>query len=360
MDNTLLRRLLVDEEGYDPRAHLVDGKWHIGIGHNLDIEQSEEELEILGEYDDPSKLVLVTQDDANALFDIDVADALDDIQPTFTPAELEELGEVRRAVILSMVFQVGGAGFRKFKNFIAAVKYGDFETAAVEMMDSLAARQTPARWERASEAMRTGVFDKYQVANLSNYSDAEIKAEYETRFGEVEEIHEIPDVASDDTPEPELEPELEPEPDGTISANDLATAFFENVVSPNHMRESVMVPETGEMVEVQPFRFTDSQYKLPTLGDLMEALKVTKVDEIEYVAEDWDCEDFARRFVSKMHEQGIKTAGRVLSWSGCHAFNIVAVQGNPADFVFIEPQTDAIVTEFTDKYDLSNTLVIIS
>jgi len=44
----LLKRLLHDEEGYNPVAHKVQGKWHIGSGHLLDQAQSDEELEAMG------------------------------------------------------------------------------------------------------------------------------------------------------------------------------------------------------------------------------------------------------------------------------------------------------------------------
>lgn len=161
MNNTLLRQLLIDEEGIDLNAHQVQGIWHIGIGHNLEIDQTDEELDILGDYTDPSRLKL-TEEEAFALFDLDVQDAIDDVYPAFTVEELQELGETRRAVILSMVFQCGGAGFRKFKKFIAAVKAFDWTTASCEMLDSRAARQTPQRWQRASDAMQLGYFEKYQ------------------------------------------------------------------------------------------------------------------------------------------------------------------------------------------------------
>lgn len=353
MNNELLRRLLKHEEGYDPKAHLVDGKWHIGIGHNLEIDQTDEELAAMGLSAplDNWEGFQISETQAYALFDIDVQDAIDDVQPAFTPSELDALGETRRAVILSMVFQLGGGGFRKFKNFIKAVRSGDWSTAAEEMLDSVAARQTPGRWERASRAMKLGHFDKYEhikpnpaVTGLSDYSDEEIRTEYDRRFSD------------QPTPEPEL-PVLS---DGTISANDLANALMEEFIVKHKSREEVMIPETGETVKVQPFRLTDAEYKLPTRDELEKAIKETNVNEMEYEATDWDCEDFARRFVSKMHEQGIKSAGRVMAWSGNHAFNIVAVQGDPVDFVYVEPQTDKIVELGDGNYDVSDALIIIS
>lgn len=163
--NTLLRQLLIDEEGFNTKAHLVKGVFHIGIGHNLEIEQTPEELAAMGMTRLPTRLdnLELTEQQAYDLFDIDVEDALEDVQPTFMPDELEALGETRRAVILSMVFQNGGAGLRKYKKFIAAVKARDFEEAAKEMLDSKWAREdSPARAQRAAEAMRIGYFKEYE------------------------------------------------------------------------------------------------------------------------------------------------------------------------------------------------------
>lgn len=163
----LLRQLLIDEEGLDLNRHLVDGIPHIGIGHNLQIEQTDEELEAMG-VDDVDDVSEITEAQAFDLFEIDVDDAINDVYPTFTDSELDDLGETRRAVILSMVFQLGGAGFRKFKNFIASVKSGDFESAAAEMLNSRAAKQTPARWQRASFAMKNGYFKEYHPEPVSD------------------------------------------------------------------------------------------------------------------------------------------------------------------------------------------------
>lgn len=173
MANTLLRQLLIDEEGFNTKAHLVKGVYHIGIGHNLEIEQTPEELAAMGLTHLPTRLesLELTEQQAYDLFDIDVEDALEDVQPTFMPDELQALGETRRAVILSMVFQNGGAGLRKYKKFIAAVKARDFQEAAKEMLDSKWAREdSPARAQRAAEAMRLGYFKEYESIPTSEPS----------------------------------------------------------------------------------------------------------------------------------------------------------------------------------------------
>ena len=200
MNNSLLRRLLIDEEGLDLNAYKdKKGIWHIGIGHNTEIDQTDEELAILGDYDDPSTLS-ISEDQAYALFDIDVEDAYQDVAAIFSKDELAALGETRSAVILSMVFQMGGGGVRKFKNFIQAVKSGDFEVAANEMLfanvetkrQSAWFKQTPDRCQRAADAMRVGSFTRYEQMEqridqvdspLAGFTDQELIAELSRRLG---------------------------------------------------------------------------------------------------------------------------------------------------------------------------------
>ena len=58
-------------------------------------------------------------------------------------------------VLIEMVFQLGYAGLKKFVNFIAALDYGHLEHAADAMLDSLWARQTPARAQELSDIIRS-------------------------------------------------------------------------------------------------------------------------------------------------------------------------------------------------------------
>ncbi len=53
-----------------------------------------------------------------------------------------------------MVFQLGETGVSKFKNMLKALKEGpDYQTAAIEMLDSRWAKQTPNRAEAMSSEM---------------------------------------------------------------------------------------------------------------------------------------------------------------------------------------------------------------
>lgn len=171
----VLRELLIEEEGFKCIAYKdSEGIWTIGIGHNLEEEQSPEELAILGltaELEDWEGFE-ITEEQAFELFDLDVEEALNDLYPAFTDEDVETLNETRHAILVSMVFQMGGPRVRKFKNFIKAVKAEDWEDAALEMIyaDPAVERhsrwytQTPERCQRAADAMRTGCFENANPA----------------------------------------------------------------------------------------------------------------------------------------------------------------------------------------------------
>ncbi len=71
------------------------------------------------------------------------------------------LNDARKAVMLSIVYQIGVYGLLKFKKLLAALETASYGRAADEMLNSLAARQTPARWKRNAEQMRTGELNAF-------------------------------------------------------------------------------------------------------------------------------------------------------------------------------------------------------
>jgi lysozyme len=71
-----------------------------------------------------------------------------------------DLDTVRQRVLLNMAYQLGVAGLLRFRNTLAAVRSGNYTGAALGMLDSLWARQTPARARRLAEAMRTGTMPR--------------------------------------------------------------------------------------------------------------------------------------------------------------------------------------------------------
>lgn len=73
-----------------------------------------------------------------------------------------KLDDARRGVLLSMAFQMGVDGLLGFKNTLTMVERGDYAGAAIGMLNSLWAKQTPERSARMAEQMRTGEW-KYKA-----------------------------------------------------------------------------------------------------------------------------------------------------------------------------------------------------
>lgn len=68
------------------------------------------------------------------------------------------LDEARTAVLVSMAYQMGVAGLAQFKNTLSLIEHKHFEDAAVAMLQSKWAKQTPNRAKRHAEQMRRGVW----------------------------------------------------------------------------------------------------------------------------------------------------------------------------------------------------------
>lgn len=69
---------------------------------------------------------------------------------------ISRLDPVRRGVLVNMAFQMGIAGLLGFKNTLAMIEGGDYQAASKGMLQSLWARQTPARASRLSRQMASG------------------------------------------------------------------------------------------------------------------------------------------------------------------------------------------------------------
>lgn len=62
----------------------------------------------------------------------------------------------RRAILISMAYQLGVSGLRNFRKTLDHITNSDFELAAEEMLDSRWNRQTPNRARRHAKVMTTG------------------------------------------------------------------------------------------------------------------------------------------------------------------------------------------------------------
>ena len=132
MNREVLKTQLKSDEGYrqipykDSRGILT-----VGVGRNLTVGLSESEIDVLLEND----------------IDACIEHALD-IFPGWS-----SIPEPAQHVILNMLFQLGKAGFLKFRHFVAAVKASDWHRAGAEVLDSVAARQPPERFGRHADIL---------------------------------------------------------------------------------------------------------------------------------------------------------------------------------------------------------------
>ena len=114
-----------------------------GIGH-LVVESDEEHGKPVG--------TPVSEDRVNSVFEKDVSIMIDEAKKIFP--NLDELPEEAQQVIVNMTFNMGRPRLSQFKKFIAGVNAGDWNKAAVEMMDSRWAKQVGARAERLRDRIK--------------------------------------------------------------------------------------------------------------------------------------------------------------------------------------------------------------
>jgi lysozyme len=126
-------------EGYRNKVYLDTlGKRTVGVGH-LCVEDFWEDGK---EYSEEMLMNILKDDLKNAIEGSErlLKDCL-------------VLDSLAREIIIEMVFQLGETGVSKFKNMIKALKVPDYQTAAIEMLDSKWAKQTPNRAKAMSSEM---------------------------------------------------------------------------------------------------------------------------------------------------------------------------------------------------------------
>lgn len=137
----LLQKLLIEEEDRIPHAyedHL--GFLTIGVGHLIDKRKG-------GRL--PDSII-------DALLDYDIAEKTE-LAARFPG--WDRLDDIRRAMLVSMCFQMGGKPLR-WPNFCRALEAGDYLEAAKHGLDSDWAReQTPARARRQMRMLASGEWE---------------------------------------------------------------------------------------------------------------------------------------------------------------------------------------------------------
>ncbi len=128
-----LREMLVIHEGLELKPYRdTVGKLTIGVGRNLDD-------------------VGIARSEALFLLDNDIENSITEMRSFqwFDNLDLE-----RKVVLVNMHFNMGLDRLRGFKKMLVAVKLGEYEEAAEEMLDSKWAKQVGNRAIELAEMMR--------------------------------------------------------------------------------------------------------------------------------------------------------------------------------------------------------------
>ena len=133
-----MKQQLIREEGAESCAYQDSlGFWTIGVGRLIDSRKggglSNEEIDMLLDNDIKRNYEAVLK-------------AL---------PWMEKLSDQSQAVLIEMAFQMGVSGLLQFKRTLGSIEDGQYGEAAVEMLESKWAKQTPKRAYRMALQMET-------------------------------------------------------------------------------------------------------------------------------------------------------------------------------------------------------------
>jgi len=131
-----LIRMVKAHEGFEPLPYECSaGHQTIGYGRNLEANP-------------------LTKDEATFLLENDIEKALQDCSQGIDNWHL--IDDVRQSVLIDMCINLGWGGLYKFRRTLNFIEVCDYESAAIEMLNSKWAKQVGRRSERLSEMMETG------------------------------------------------------------------------------------------------------------------------------------------------------------------------------------------------------------
>lgn len=128
------KQMLRIHEGLRLKPYLcTSGKLTIGYGRNLEGNG-------------------ISEEEAEYLFNNDVDRVDSELTQTFE--WYNSLSIARKAVIIDMTFNLGIRGLSRFKKTISYIESKDYESASMEMLDSLWAKQVGKRAIKLSQMMK--------------------------------------------------------------------------------------------------------------------------------------------------------------------------------------------------------------
>ena len=130
-----IKEQLILHEGLELKAYeCPSGYTTVGVGRNLDTKG-------------------ISEDEAMILLDNDISEIKQQLE---NYDWYKQLDDIRKKVIIDMVFNLGLSGFLKFENTIQCLKDEEYIAAGNEMRNSRWFHQVGQRAERLIEMMQTG------------------------------------------------------------------------------------------------------------------------------------------------------------------------------------------------------------
>lgn len=145
--------LIKDDEGLVLKPYRCsEHKLTIGYGYNMDANPLPKHIEVyLKEHG------VITKEMADELFASKYVQSVEAAR-NIIGSSWAMTNEVRRAVIISMIYQMGEIGFKKFTNTIRHIKAMNWIHAAYHMLQSKWEDQTEDRAHRYALMMATGLW----------------------------------------------------------------------------------------------------------------------------------------------------------------------------------------------------------
>lgn len=142
MDNEIekaekeLKERIIKHEGLRLKPYKCPaGKLTIGVGRNIEDNG-------------------ISESEAYYMLDNDIAQCTLDLFNNFP--WVKNMTPRRQGVLIEMIFNMGIARFKQFKNMLALCEKGDFEGAAKQALDSLWAKQVGKRATTLAQVLKEG------------------------------------------------------------------------------------------------------------------------------------------------------------------------------------------------------------
>lgn len=160
-----IREMLARQEGLELEAYPDGDGWAIGYGHNFTrgIPNEGDWTVEFRPIEARDRRMKISVDFAEHLLDLDIRTAQKDLERVFGEEYLKQLFEMSEArywALVNMMFNLGQPRFEGFKIMIHFLQAVHFPAAAMEMLDSKAARKLPGRYRELAVMVYTGRWEE--------------------------------------------------------------------------------------------------------------------------------------------------------------------------------------------------------